>query len=301
MNKQEIIKNTTFVLSGHNIKWFAVLGLESLIKQSRLDRSQVLYFDDFSTDGTREELESRGIKVISWDKAIFRNFKHSVLREDLCVRVDQIITCICRQIETKYVCVLDGDTAYSGDIASFILDKAMEDGIMPDFFGISRAALTHHDNYPFLERNIWQNYMWFDATKLNNAGVTSNSLSEIQSYYDVAGADIFNDMYDTGVVFYNNLMKTDAVMKLVEYIPGVQSSDNEWVSSILKISNHLGWLSSSMRDDKMFSGDWIRHKEKLRAIISSISKELYKENDIDEERILFELTNNIRKSPICEL
>ena len=299
MKKEEIIKQTTFVLSGHNIKWFAVLATETLIKECYVQRAQVVYFDDFSTDGTREELGSRGIRVISWNKAVFRNFKHSKLNTDLCVRVDQIIKCICQQIETRYVCLLDGDTAYSGDAVSYMLDKALEDGDMPDFFGIYRKARVRHANCSFIEHNIWQNYMWFDVKKLNRLGITDNSLSKIQGYYETAGEEPFNDMYDTGVVFYNNLIKSDLSYKLVKYTTD-EGAESFWISNLLAISNHLGWLSSSMRNDIQYSGDWEVHEKKIRETIEGSLADICESVGLNASEVALDLIEHMHKSEACE-
>ena len=66
MNKSDILNNITIAFSGYNIKDFAILAIESFLLLNPDMRKNIVYFDDESTDGTKEELESRGIRVITW-------------------------------------------------------------------------------------------------------------------------------------------------------------------------------------------------------------------------------------------
>ena len=296
MTKDYVLNNTSFVLAGHNIKWFAVLGLETLSKNCSIPKEQIYYFDDFSTDGSKEEIEGRGFKVITWDKLLYRNFRHSSLAKDLCVRVDQIVLCVMKQINSKYLCMLDGDTAYSGDAVSYMLSKALEDEVMPDIFGIKRTAREAFPGCGFLKHNIWQNYMWIDLEKANKEGILDPSLSEIIGYYDTARPSVFNAMYDTGGYLYNRVKNSNMNAKLLD----MNYMDLPWIDGLLCLSNHLGWLSSSMRNDTMYAGDWEELGKRLEEKIRKSCEGLCREVGLDIEIVISELLNGIKGSVIYE-
>lgn len=112
-------KDTTVAFTGHNIKWFAKLAIESFLFYYPKMRDHIVYFDDDSTDGTKEELEKSGIKVITWTKKNKDTFldmiNKNIIKEGLPIlpiRVSFIMKDLFEQINTKYVFVSDGDVVF---------------------------------------------------------------------------------------------------------------------------------------------------------------------------------------------
>lgn len=112
-------KDLTIAFSGHNIKEFAIVAIESFLLLYPDMRGNVVYFDDESTDGTATELESRGIRVITWSdklRQVYSNlFENNVFKSGvhaLVVRCDFIAKEILRQCETKFLLINDGDVVF---------------------------------------------------------------------------------------------------------------------------------------------------------------------------------------------
>lgn len=106
--------NLTVAFSGYNMKHFAILAIESFLFLNPHMRSSVVYFDDFSTDGTKEELEKRGIRVITWLSDVYERFE-ATKRQNLYIRVSYINESILKQVETRYLFLFDGDVAFFGN------------------------------------------------------------------------------------------------------------------------------------------------------------------------------------------
>lgn len=112
----------TIAFSGYNIKNLALLSIESFLKFYPNMRSQIIYFDDESTDGTKEELKKRGIKVITWDENLLneynslinthKNFKQTQI---LSIKVSYILEQIIRNTQTTYLMLNDGDVMFDKD------------------------------------------------------------------------------------------------------------------------------------------------------------------------------------------
>ena len=107
-------------------------------------------------------------------------------------------------------------------------------------------------------------------------------------------------MYDTGVVFYNNLIESGLSYKLVKYVVGEETSENAWISKLLDISNHLGWLSSSMRNDIQFSGDWEAHEKKIRETIEGSLADICENVGLNASEVAVDLIEHMHKSVACE-
>ena len=81
INKDKILNDITILFSGYNIKWLAVLAIESFLYFNPDLRKNVVYFDDESDDGTKKELKSRGIRVITWLPQIKKSLIIGIRRE----------------------------------------------------------------------------------------------------------------------------------------------------------------------------------------------------------------------------
>lgn len=111
--------NITIALSGYNIKNIALFAIDSFLKIYPSMRTQIIYFDDCSTDGTAAALKSRGIKVITWDKRLLEQYnaiasKHPEwnIGQRLSVRVSYIIENTIRKTKTDYLLLNDGDVLF---------------------------------------------------------------------------------------------------------------------------------------------------------------------------------------------
>lgn len=111
--------NVTIAFSGYNIKNMALLAIDSLLKIYPKTKYQILYFDDCSTDGTVQALREKGIKTISWDTTLLRQYntiseKHPEwsIGQKLSVRVSYILESIVREIQTDFLLLNDGDILF---------------------------------------------------------------------------------------------------------------------------------------------------------------------------------------------
>ena len=291
--------NTTFIISGHNIKWVAVLAVESLIKRCGIKRENIVYFDDYSTDGTSEELNKRGIRIISWIPSIFRNFSRSSLKSDLCVRVDQIIRCAAKQeYDTKYICFLDGDMVYEQDAIgyyfNFFYDEYIKAEKTPDFVGILRVGRNPQRATEETITNITQNFLWCDIALANENELFENRLDEliIAQEKDPTG---FAENYDTG-----GLVSKAIRMCTLNYICLENEQAEDMYTGLLARAYHFNWMASSMRKDDLFEGDW---KEKYDTTIINMKNVLppfCEEYGIPLDTIIAHYTNCIKQSPVCE-
>lgn len=133
-----ILDNMTVFFSGHNIKEIAWLAIASLIRYVPELKSNIVYFDDTSTDGSREFLESKGVKVITWNNyAKYTDFKEwyeSTFSEELTSipAFSPRNALICREMvercTTKYCLINDGDVIYLSDYAIKQALDAFENG-----------------------------------------------------------------------------------------------------------------------------------------------------------------------------
>jgi len=114
--------NTTIAFSGYNIKSIVLLAIESFLKMYPSMKSQIIFFDDFSTDGTAAALKLRGIKVITWDNSLLEKYNQYVKDnphwsnvQTLSVRVSFILENIIRQTPTDYLLLNDGDVIFKNN------------------------------------------------------------------------------------------------------------------------------------------------------------------------------------------
>lgn len=215
----------TVAFSGYNIKNMALLSIDSLLKIYPQMRSQIVYFDDFSPDGTKKELRSRGIRVIGWDKALLNQYNDIVsvdpgwgIVQKLSTRVSFIIENIIRQTKTDYLLLNDGDVIF------------LREGILEDFESLATEGFdvvyekqnTFNDKGPSVRRVVdyinakygakvnenselyryWRmahSHIFLNVKKLKEKGITSDTLSFDTLKYMEGG------IYDTFVDFSNRI------------------------------------------------------------------------------------------------
>lgn len=283
-NNQEYIKtNTTFVISGHNTRYLTALACESLHLNGNIPKEQIVYFDDFSTDGSREEMESRGFHVITWTKEFFEAF-YSIeeLRDDLAVRVGQIVSCILHQIDTEYVCFFDNDLIHTGDTPSWMLDLTGENE-----WSIC-GALQEWENSPALTR-LLHTALWCNRTVLAQTDCLGESLDAVYSLYKTLGGAAFDEVYDTGSIFFKQAEERTLDMVSFDLV------DPDFPAL------HCVMTSATMRDDVNCFNDYDEFQEIfLENINSDASLAVCRAADINSIDIIQNYFDNHRKSPLCE-
>lgn len=284
MNNYEYIKeNTTFVISGHNTRYLSALACESLHLNGNIPKGQILYFDDFSTDGSQDEMEDRGFQVITWTKEFFEAF-YSVeeLREDLAVRVGQIVACILHQVDTEYVCFFDNDLIHTGDTPSWMLE--LTEGKEWSICG----ALQEWDNSPALPR-LLHTALWCNRTSLAQSNCLGEQLSEVYSLYKTLGEDDFDKTYDTGSIFFRQA--EDCGLDMVTF---------DLVDPELP-AMHCVMTSATMRDDPNCFNDYDEFQEIfLENVNSDASRAVCSAANINLIDIMQGYFDNHRSSPLCE-
>jgi len=242
MKKEDI----TFIFTGHNIKWFMVIAAESLIYNSQIDRSQILIFDDESTDGTREEFERRGMKVITWDKETYNAFHKldNALKLHPSIRVSMLLTSAWKQAEGKYLCFLDGDTAYYDDFVGRLLEMINKYGSEEDLlFGIKRKYEPTLGKFEIMHQyfnyNVYQRTMLCDKERLGKYRVCGENIKTMKMLYDEFETD-FIKWYETFTILYNELHEKNVPHTLIPY-------KGKEYQNLMEKTEHLSWVSSSMR------------------------------------------------------
>ena len=125
-NIEKLRKHITIQFTSLNIKPFLQLQIYSFLNFYPELRDNIVVFDDNSTDGTKEWLESKHIKIIEWDyykqtiKDLLDVSKSGTLHKS-CVSHSYMIKELLHQVNTKYLFVIDQDliTFNSGWLEKF--------------------------------------------------------------------------------------------------------------------------------------------------------------------------------------
>lgn len=257
MHVNKILNDITILFTGHNIKPFAVLAIESFLLHNPNMRKNIIFYDDESTDGTKEELESRGIRVITWLPQIkekfleYEKFAMSNFHVISCLpqRVAYINYCAAMQVKTTYLYLSDGDMIYFDNFflhcvqefaksnclvagsRDYIQIDAGQDTTLMEYMellkGQNDLIETKTENGLNYKRvRIYPNQMLINLKALKNKGIVFDNLN--LHPYD-----------DTGQDFYRQLMRNN--IPLAEVVPydDIQGQ-NRWFT-------HLNWLSSLRR------------------------------------------------------
>lgn len=230
----------TMAFSGYNIKNMATLSIDSLLKIYPQMKSQIIYFDDCSTDGTREELRSRGIKVISWDASLLCQYNHLITKNQnwsitqrLSVRVAFIIENIVRQTETDYLLLNDGDVIFlrAGFLEEFT--KQAEEGFdiiydtqdtfvgkspstekLADYINANYKSKVAEGNCNYYYWRMTHSHIFLNIKKLKEIGITSDRLDEATLSYMEGG------IFDTFIDFSNRVVDSGLVKTKKEQLMG---------------------------------------------------------------------------------
>ncbi len=268
-----MFKETTIAFSGHNIKWYAVLAVESFLLLYPDMRKNIVWFDDESTDGTKDELEKRGIKVITWSESAKKAFADMAgtgiftdHTQKLSTRVCYIMRDIMEQVETKYIMFNDGDVAFK------------KGGFLEEYFecikqGYKIVADKEFSNYPAFHHDRIKNCKKFDYycrfvqdSPYNEGYFVSPRVHLLHTFMDLEyfkSINLLGDalepevievmmggLVDTGTDFYHKIVDLNIPAKWIDS------------SKVLDIITHWGWLSSANRDTVKDNANSLRDQEK---------------------------------------
>jgi glycosyltransferase involved in cell wall biosynthesis len=216
----------TISFSGHNVKKFLILAIESFLHFFPGSEDKIVVFDDGSTDGTKEFLTEKGIKVITWtiDKSVLDVEHRGYITPP--VRVNNIVTEIMKQVNTKYLFVNDSDVIFVNDQ---FLNHYLQNVDKYKVFGIKSVYVfntTHYEkNDPEIDvlREKYKNHFeilddvknpfngWKILPKIpqNHMFVDLDYLKSMNLLYDClddkAYSNKLGNLVDSGVDFYCKL------------------------------------------------------------------------------------------------
>ncbi len=252
MHVNKILNDVTVLFTGYNIKPFAILAIESFLLHNPQLRKNVVFFDDESTDGTREELEARGIKIITWLPQIkkkFDEFEKATLGtyhviSCLPQRCSFINYCAAMQIKTRYLFISDGDIVYfnnfflhcvdkfaqsncliAGSTASIPIDIDMS--VIEYLEVLDKGGFLIKTEKGFERVKIYPNQMLLDIKELKNRGIMFDNINAIHPYDD------------TGHDFYRQLIQ--------HQIPHIEVIDFDEIHGVNNWFMHLYNLASLRR------------------------------------------------------
>ncbi len=273
MHIKKIVSDITILFTGYNIKPFAVLAIESFLLHNPNMRKNIIYFDDESTDGTKEELQSRGIKVITWlpnIKEKYNNYEQNIRVGDyghferacLAQRVSFILYCAAMQIKTTYLYVSDADMVFFDDnyflyaVEDFAKNNCIISGsssIIPIRNDSSERCTEYmktlqsedfllqsitYDRLQYLTTKAYPNQMLMELRALKNLGVVFDGINNLHIYDD------------TGCEFYRQLMCHNIpIREIIKYMDIMDATDSPWFL-------HLRWVSSIYRMAKYDFGEY---------------------------------------------
>jgi glycosyltransferase involved in cell wall biosynthesis len=284
MNTNIILNDVTIAFSGYNIKDMAVLAIESFLMLNPNMRKRIMYFDDESTDGTREELEKRGIRVITWIPEIreqYENFKIKHNTGNLGIRVSFINHCILSQVNTTYLYLSDGDMIFFQNIfmdmvRKMLVRKATVVGYLRGCY-IATSENEHirkdyiKEIYDlgllFVERENGSMSFFADRIYLNQVLMDIKTLKDNGIYLD--NLEIITPFDDTGLAFYKLVLG-----KNIRFLQMDDSIEFEDLKNPFFL--HFRWASSMLREPNNENRKLLGHREaiieneKVRKICSKI-------------------------------
>ena len=224
MGTDRIINDLSISISGHNIKPFAETAIKSLEKLKVEYLKKVVYFDDYSNDGTKEMLDELGVRVITWLPEVEEMF-HSMrdFQKDLPTRVSFINECIFRQVDTRYLYMSDGDVVFKKDIVSHLASIMEETG--SDMVACTNEYDMVMDGYSIIKERVYLNQALIDLPALKKMNVLGDDIRSC----------LVDD--DTGTSFLSRMRFSGTNLH------ELKQKDLE------DYYYHFEWISSSMRDD----------------------------------------------------
>lgn len=284
-----ILENTSFIFSGHNINFFAALAEESFILKCGIRREQVCYFNDMSTDKTEEEFIGRKLSMMSWEEDILEDFTNSEYANDLPLRVEMILQSALSKVESRYVCFLDGDNFYYRNSILKLLARIIQNN--PEFAAFAYKAVRVKEEdipkYYGLAERVYQNFLWLDLTQYKKEDLIIRPKDVSELYEKYKGSN-FTSYFDTGTILYYRLIEAKRDCVFFDF-------DGDIYNELSDEMFHIGWLSSAMRNDKLFIGSWDEQQKVIEEFINDESNErLFKECGITKEDLTEQFLKNFK-------
>lgn len=192
----------TVAFSGYNIKNTILLAVESFLKMYPSMKSQIIYFDDYSTDSSVISLKARGIKVITWDKSLLQQYNEYVINnpqwtdvQTLSVRVSFIIENISKQTTTDFLLLNDGDVMFkNNNFLEHYVELSKEADIiyqkdhLENFVGLQDnlfeaiklkcpQIIFAETKKKYITWRMFHSHIFMNLKKLKKAGITSDLLN----------------------------------------------------------------------------------------------------------------------------
>jgi hypothetical protein len=250
---QELKSNLTITFSGHNIKDYLILAIESFLHFYPDFKDNILVFDDESNDGTQEWLEENNIKWITWNKY---STNKQLRYDNVCYQYSLMYREIINNVKTKYVLINDGDLFFlkSGFLEDYynqvdtyklicVLDTYTEDILKDDideslkkYRVLFNIESKYKQNQKLNFVKIFPYHLFCDLDFLKSKNIEFDTIDE-PLYYNNYGR-----YFDNGHDFLYQIVTNN--IKFVEN-PRV----NEYTYHIGHISSVLFGVNDSLLDD----------------------------------------------------
>ena len=247
-------------------------------------RDNIIYFDDTSTDGTREELEKREIRVVTWssESAFERDKMLNSLKiinnvGYISARVSFIISEIINNTTTDKLLILDGDTVtlsdkllgdyykeleFSNIVSLITYNGALELEIANKDFDSIKPMHEYYQRFRYFDKDsneVFYPRIHFLTTFLNLTSLKSKNIRGDRLEYSYL--ECMNGyIVDTGTDLYHQLM--DNNIKPLR------------INDISKYIYHWTWVSSSTRVSESSSTDMF--SQSIQNILSECNSDKLK-------------------------
>jgi hypothetical protein len=317
---QELKNDLTITFSGHNIKDYLILAIESFLYFYPDFKNNVLVFDDNSNDGTREWLDENNIKWITWNryKKMYEDEDNLAINTytnghiDTCLKCVLIVNELMEEANTKYIFVNDGDVCF------------LKDGILENYYNLiqehkiiapacaypnilfSKPENEIHESlkkYKILYNKDWPStykfvrisphHMFFDLEYFKSLGIKFDDLTNPE-YYRYYGT-----YFDNGHDFYYNILVNNIPHLLLPYdldyflhfswisscVNNVENSNDKYTINF-SIKNTIGQLFKQERFNNVMQLEHTsniikKYNLDLNFLFKYIDKDTYDSIDMD--------------------
>ena len=241
------MKDITIFFTGHNIKDYISLSINSLLYFHPEYKKNIVYVDDNSNDNTIDILKSNNIKIIEWKPS---EYLHETI--DMSYRVSCIYKEIFEQCKTRYLMINDGDIVFYDKIKYNYSELIQEYPLLFDILPVVDGSYKRNCKYnKYLYKNntyyrAYPCHMIFDMEYLRKNNIYEfDDITEdwkIDSIFLDLGADF---LYK---VFHNKL-KYMRIRFEFEYIYhfGFTSCLKRLEENDTQLTNHIQLLLSKDR------------------------------------------------------
>ncbi len=296
---EKLKRNVTIQFTSRDIKPFLQLQIYSFLTFYPDLKDNIVVFDDDSTDGTREWLESENINIIGWDcykeriNTLLDVEKSGTLHKS-CVSHSFMIKELMRQITTKYLFVIDQDliTLSPGWLEKFY-NKQEKTGQVSIMNNRTYSTKLFTDNWENgLTDDEIEYYSQFKELLIDEGKTKDNDLNNI-----IKSADLSFTLFNLQKIRENELFFDDDDIQFYKKI-GVGYVDTgisfllrqkKQGLIILDTDDIINLSDYYYKQDEYFHFSQIQTQQRISTIesyskILSGVKELYLSHTTDEER-----------------